>query len=31
MEYYLGHVWGFLMVTNWATFVVLKRLFVKTL
>ena len=30
-SYYLGHVWGFLIVTNWATFVFLKRLFVKTL
>ena len=20
-SYYLGHVWGFLIVTNWATFV----------
>ena len=28
-SYYLGHVLGFLMVTNWATFVFLKRLFVK--
>ena len=28
-SYYLGHVWGFLIVTNWATFVFLKRLFVK--
>ena len=26
-SYYLGHVWGFLIVTNWATFVFLKRLF----
>ena len=23
-SYYLGHVWGFLIVTNWATFVFLK-------
>ena len=28
-SYYLGHVLGFLIVTNWATFVFLKRLFVK--
>ena len=28
-SYYLGHVWGFLIITNWATFVFLKRLFVK--
>ena len=28
-SYYLGHVWGFLIVTNWATFVFLKRLFFK--
>ena len=28
-SYYLGHVWGFLIVTNGATFVFLKRLFVK--
>ena len=28
-SYYLGHVLGFLMVTNWATFAFLKRLFVK--
>ena len=28
-SYYLGHVWRFLIVTNWATFVFLKRLFVK--
>ena len=28
-SYYLGHVWGLLMVTNWATFVFLKTLFVK--
>ena len=28
-SYYLGHVWGSLMVTNWATYVFLKRLFVK--
>ena len=28
-SYYLGHVLGFLMVTNWAMFVFLKRLFVK--
>ena len=28
-SYYLGHVWGFLIVTNWATFVFLKRLLFK--
>ena len=28
-SYYLGQVWGFLIVTSWATFVFLKRLFVK--
>ena len=28
-SYYLGHVWGFLIVTNWATFVFWKRLFSK--
>ena len=28
-SYYLGHVWGFLIVTNWATFVFLKKLFLK--
>ena len=28
-SYYLGHVWGFLIVTDWATFVLLKRLFDK--
>ena len=28
-SYYLGHVLGLLIVTNWATFVFLKRLFVK--
>ena len=28
-SYYLGHVWGFLIVANWAAFVFLKRLFVK--
>ena len=28
-SYYLGHVWGILMVTNWATFVFFKRLFGK--
>ena len=28
-RYYLGHVWGFLIVTNWATFVFLKKLFLK--
>ena len=28
-SYYQGHVLGFFMVTNWATFVFLKRLFVK--
>ena len=24
-SYYLGHVWGFLIVTNWATFVFFRK------
>ena len=24
-SYYLGHVWGFLIVTNWATFVFFEK------